>query len=95
LEKDRVRRDATVAELAADVRRHLANEPGLASPPSAAYRLRKFAQRNRVAVTAATVLIAVLALFAGTMAVQARRVALERDRANAEASRANTEATTA
>ena len=52
LEKDRTRRYESASELANDVRRHLADEPVLASPPSAFYRLRKFARRNRVGVAA-------------------------------------------
>ena len=44
LEKDRTRRYASPSELAADVGRYLRNEPVEASPPSALYRLRKFAR---------------------------------------------------
>jgi hypothetical protein len=47
LEKDRARRYASAGELAADIRRHLANEPILARPPSALYQLRKFARRHK------------------------------------------------
>ena len=66
LEKDRTRRYETVSELATDIERHLRDEPVLASPPSAGYRLRKFVRRNRVAVitsllVAVTLLIAVIA----------------------------------
>ena len=50
MEKPRVRRYASASELAADVRRYLAKEPVVAGPPSAAYRMRKFVDRNRVAV---------------------------------------------
>jgi serine/threonine protein kinase/tetratricopeptide (TPR) repeat protein len=88
LEKDRRRRYATASELAADIRRHVAHEPVLASPPSARYRLTKFVRRNRLAVGAAGGLMLLLAVFATTMALQARRVALERDRANREAATA-------
>ena len=41
LEKDRTRRYATVGELAADLQRHLDNQPVLASPPSTVYRVRE------------------------------------------------------
>ncbi len=47
LEKDRARRYASSAELAADLRRCLSHEPIRARPPSALYQLRKFARRNR------------------------------------------------
>ena len=64
LEKDRNRRYATANGLAQDLQRYLADEPVQACPPSASYRLRKFARRNkRVMVTAVllgiTLLVAV------------------------------------
>ena len=49
LEKDRNRRYETANGLAADLRRYLDDEPVQACPPSAGYRLRKFARRNRTA----------------------------------------------
>jgi non-specific serine/threonine protein kinase/serine/threonine-protein kinase len=57
LEKEPERRYASVSELAGDVRRHLANEPVLARAPSTMYRVRKFARRNRVGVTAAALVL--------------------------------------
>jgi serine/threonine protein kinase/Tfp pilus assembly protein PilF len=63
LEKDRTRRYDSASELAADIERHLNNEPVLASPPSTSYRVRKFVRRHRVGVAAG---VAVgLALIAG------------------------------
>src|SRR5262249_52930098 len=47
LEKDRTRRYPSAAELAADIRRYLANEPIRARPTSALYQLRKFARRHK------------------------------------------------
>jgi tetratricopeptide (TPR) repeat protein/serine/threonine protein kinase len=47
LDKDRNRRYETANGFAMDVRRYLADEPVLACPPSAGYRLRKFARRNK------------------------------------------------
>jgi WD40 repeat protein/serine/threonine protein kinase/tetratricopeptide (TPR) repeat protein len=49
LEKDRRRRYETVNGLAADIERHLRDQPVTARPPSALYRLQKIAQRHRVA----------------------------------------------
>jgi hypothetical protein len=53
LEKDRTRRYDTAVALAADIKRHLANEAVLARPPSALYRLQKLLRRNKLAVTVA------------------------------------------
>ena len=63
LEKDRNRRYETANGLAADLRRYLDDEPVQACPPSAGYRLRKFARRNR-GLLATTGLVA-LALIVG------------------------------
>jgi serine/threonine protein kinase len=65
LEKDRNRRYETANGFAMDVQRYLADEPVLACPPSAAYRLRKFVRRNK----AGLVLVASVAaaLLAGTI----------------------------
>jgi tetratricopeptide (TPR) repeat protein/serine/threonine protein kinase len=65
LEKDRDRRYATASDLGEDVRRFLADEPVLAGPPSALYRLRKLARRRRGALTAASVLVAALLVAIG------------------------------
>ncbi|MFT5289856.1 MAG: serine/threonine protein kinase/tetratricopeptide (TPR) repeat protein [Planctomycetota bacterium] len=50
LEKDRERRYGSAAEMAADIRRHLADEPIRARPASTIYQLRKFARRNKALV---------------------------------------------
>jgi tetratricopeptide (TPR) repeat protein len=49
LEKDRTRRYETASSFAADVQRYLDDEAVEACPPSALYRFRKFARRNRIA----------------------------------------------
>jgi serine/threonine protein kinase/tetratricopeptide (TPR) repeat protein len=49
LEKARGRRYASVADLAADIQRHLEHRPVLASPPGSLYRTRKFLRRHRPA----------------------------------------------
>ncbi len=50
LEKDRTRRYETANDFARDVQRYLDHLPVEACPPSAMYKLRKFARRNRVAL---------------------------------------------
>jgi non-specific serine/threonine protein kinase/serine/threonine-protein kinase len=75
MEKDRSRRYASVSELAADLLRHLHDQPVAAGPPGAAYRLRKLVRRHKLAVAAAAaVLLALLLGIAGTTAglLQAR-----------------------
>jgi eukaryotic-like serine/threonine-protein kinase len=62
LEKDRTRRYETANGLAADIRRHLVNEPVMACPPSAAYRFQKMVRRNKLAVGAATAVAVALVI---------------------------------
>ena len=81
LEKDRRRRYETANGLANDLRRFLRGEAVLAAPPSSAYRLRKFAQRNRGAVAAGLAVAAALLVGVVGFAWQARVAAVERDRA--------------
>jgi serine/threonine protein kinase len=67
LDKDRNRRYETANSLAADVQRYLSDEPVQACPPSAGYRLRKFARRNKGPVLAVTAMFLLLiAGIAGT-----------------------------
>jgi len=65
LDKDRNRRYETANGLALDLLRYLGDEAVQACPPSAAYRFRKFARRNRVALTTAAFMA--LALVLGTV----------------------------
>jgi WD40 repeat protein len=82
LEKDRDGRYETASSFAADVERYLHDEPVQACPPSATYRFRKFARRNkRVAAMASSVLALVLVALTvlGISYAQVTR-ALERER---------------
>jgi eukaryotic-like serine/threonine-protein kinase len=81
LEKDKTRRYASAAALAADIEHHLNDEPILARPPSATYQFRKFARRHRVAVGAAAALVLMLAAFSVVQAIALVRITRERDRA--------------
>jgi WD40 repeat protein/tRNA A-37 threonylcarbamoyl transferase component Bud32 len=62
LEKDRTRRYDTANGLAADIKRHLNNEPVLARPPSAAYKFQKAFRRNKMVFTAGVAVAAALLL---------------------------------
>ncbi len=62
LEKDRARRYDTANGLAADVQRHLDNEPVTARPPSTGYRLQKLMQRNQLAFAAGTAIAAAMVI---------------------------------
>jgi eukaryotic-like serine/threonine-protein kinase len=66
LEKDKARRYASAADLAADIRRHLEDQPITAQPPSTTYQLQKFARRHKALVTGAIAVF--LALVAGVVA---------------------------
>src|SRR5262249_61948274 len=73
LEKDRSRRYETANSLVADLRRHLNHQPVEAGPPSAGYRLWKFARRNRAALVMASLVATVLVAVAGPSILGAPR----------------------
>ena len=70
LEKDRLRRYESASELAADIGRHLNDEPVMASPPSVTYRARKFLRKHRTGVTAAAALLLVSLAGAAVSSIQ-------------------------
>jgi len=77
--KDRTHRYASASDLAEDIRRHLRNEPVLASPPTAVYKLKKFVIRHRVGVAAAALVVVALILgITGTTVGLYRAVKAER-----------------
>jgi serine/threonine protein kinase/Flp pilus assembly protein TadD len=65
LEKDRGRRYETASAFAADVQRYLHDEPVQACPPSAWYRCRKFARRNKGALAVAGLIVVFLVFLGG------------------------------
>ena len=65
MEKDRVRRYSSAAEMATDIERHLKDEPVSATPPRTFYRMKKYIRRHKLGVTAAAVIF--LALVAGVI----------------------------
>ncbi len=62
LEKDRTRRYETAKGLAADLKRHLNNEPVVARPPSTAYRIQKAIRRNKISFAAGAIVFGALLL---------------------------------
>ena len=81
LEKDRTRRYETANAFARDIERYLADETVEACPPSATYRLRKFARKNRVMLTTVSAFAASLVLGIGISTWQAIVATTERNRA--------------
>ena len=79
LEKDRRRRYETANDFAADVMRYLTDQPVEACPPSARYRLHKFARRNKATVVSVLSLVTLLSLgIVGTSFGLARALRAER-----------------
>ncbi|MBC8104956.1 MAG: serine/threonine protein kinase, partial [Anaerolineae bacterium] len=90
LEKDRARRYQSAAEMAADIRRHLRDEPVTAVPPSTIYQVRKFARRNKGLV--AGIALAFVLLICGVIGtsiglVRAKRALTAADLSATEARR--------
>ncbi len=97
LEKDRQRRYETANGLAADLKRHLNNEPVVARPPSAAYKFQKAWRRNKLVILAAggvalALLVGVVAT--GWQAVRATRASRAETRQRLLAEAAQGEAQT-
>ncbi len=88
LEKDRTRRYETAIGLAQDVERYLNDEPVEACPPSASYRLRKFARKHRAPIAVAASFLFLLVAAVIVSAWQARAARRAEGRAMAERERA-------
>jgi serine/threonine protein kinase len=89
LEKDRTRRYETADGLAHDIERYLRDEPVEACPPSAGYRLRKFARRNKgpVMATALVLLTLIGGIFGTTLGLVRAEQARRAEAARAEGER--------
>ncbi len=73
LEKDRGRRYQAASGLARDLERYLADEPVEACPPTASYRMRKFARKYRTPLAVAGAFVLLLITGATVSAWQAIR----------------------
>jgi WD40 repeat protein/tetratricopeptide (TPR) repeat protein len=81
LEKDRNRRYQTANGFARDIQRYLDDEPVEACPPSAGYRLHKFARKNRSVLATAGAFVLLLAAAALASAWQAIHATLAQTKA--------------
>ncbi len=97
LRKEPGKRYLTVRDLAEDITRYLTGVPISARPATKSYRIRKFVQRHRTGVIAATVFLLILTGFITLLINQQAITTQERDRAlemseqvQAELERSNT-----
>jgi tRNA A-37 threonylcarbamoyl transferase component Bud32 len=86
LEKDRTRRYETANGFAMDIQRYLSGEPVQAAPPSAAYRMRKFARKHRAGLATAAAIALLLVAGIAVSSWQAFRATRAEGRALAAAS---------
>jgi hypothetical protein len=98
LEKDKTRRYASAAELAADISHYLKDEPIVAQPPTTVYQLKKFARRNKALVVGIAAVFVVLlggVVVSTWLAVRASRAQAAATRDRDRASEAERTATVA
>ncbi|HEX7441026.1 MAG TPA: serine/threonine-protein kinase [Caldimonas sp.] len=81
-------RYANVAAFADDLQRHLDDRPVAAQPGTLAHRAAKFVRRNRIAVAAATAVVAALAVGLAATLWMGAEASRQRDLALGEANRA-------
>ena len=95
LEKERDRRYQSAREFALDVARVLKNQPVHAGPPSAIYRVRKFAIRHRNRLALAAAACAVIGAIAAGMINNQYHIATARNKEESRINKAIDEANTA
>lgn len=78
LEREPDRRYQSVAALGDDIRRHIADEPILARPPSKLYQLEKFAKRNKGLVASVCIVIFLLSVGVVSLSIALQRESLAR-----------------
>ena len=88
IEKDRDHRYETANGLAMELLRYLDNEPVLARPPSAGYRMGKFVRRHRVGVAFTATLAVLLVGVTINQTIQAELIREARDLADARRAQA-------
>ena len=85
---EKTQRYQSAGELAADLRRFIAQQPIVARPAGRLYQLRKFAARNRALVAGSAISLCSILAGAGVAIWQAVEATAERNRAVASAQRA-------
>jgi len=88
IDKDPDRRYQSASEFAADLNRHLDNEPVVARSPTLSYRLGKFARKNKGALSAvaAVFVVLVIGIVASTwLAIEATRARTQAQQRRAQA----------
>lgn len=85
IEKDRLRRYATISEFADDIECFIKNKPISARPPSHAYIFRKYVKRNRTVFIALCAVMLTLVIGIAATTTQAIRATAQSKRAEAEA----------
>ncbi|HEY2292758.1 MAG TPA: serine/threonine-protein kinase [Thermoanaerobaculia bacterium] len=81
LRKEPARRYGSAAQLSRDIENHLHSLPVVARPDTLPYRTRKLVRRHRFGVSAAALVVLLVAAFIVSLIVQGRRIARERDKA--------------
>jgi len=88
MEKDRSRRYQSASELALEIERYLRDEPVVAGPPSAVYRLTKLIKRHKRAAGTLFAIVTALALGLGFSTTMFFRAESAREEAVSEARKA-------
>jgi serine/threonine-protein kinase len=81
LRKEPARRYGSASQLSRDIESHLHSLPVVARPDTLSYRTFKFVRRHRIGVSAAALVVLLVAAFIASLIVQGRRIARERDKA--------------
>jgi serine/threonine protein kinase len=89
LEKDRNRRYETASAFAADIERFMQDKPVEACPPSALYRFRKFARRNKGALLAASLVLGTMLVAMAALTVFSVRINDEKNQKESALETAN------
>ena len=90
IDQDCDRRYQTAGALAADIQRHLDNEPVLARPPTAGYRLSRFVRRHRLGMAASVavgsaLVVGIVGLSVGLVRAHGAQLAAQSQARKAEA----------